>query len=169
MKKSAEYWITQLHLQPHVEGGYFRETYRAEEGISKGHLPPRYTSDRPFSTAIYFLLKSGEISKFHRLRSDEMWHYYDGSPMTLHVIDLEGALKQLAVGSSPERGEQFQAVVRAGWWLGAEVAEPDSYSLAGCTVAPGFDFEDFELGMRDELLNTYPAQKEIILKLTSET
>ena len=89
--------------------------------------------------------------------------------MTLHVIDLEGALKQLAVGPSPERGEQFQAVVRAGWWLGAEVAEPDSYSLAGCTVAPGFDFEDFELGMQDELLNTYPAHREIILNLTSET
>ena len=89
--------------------------------------------------------------------------------MTLHVIDLEGALKQLTVGPSVERGEQFQAVVRAGWWLGAEVAEPDSYSLAGCTVAPGFDFEDFELGGRSELLAAFPAHREIIIKLTSET
>lgn len=169
MKKSAEYWIEKLQLQPHVEGGYFRETYRAEEGIRKEHLPPRYGSERPFSTAIYFLLKGGEVSKFHRLRSDEMWHYYDGSPLTLHVIDLEGLLQRLSLGPSADRGERFQAVVRAGWWLGAEVPDPDSYCLAGCTVAPGFDFEDFELGMRDELLNTYPAHREIILKLTSET
>jgi predicted cupin superfamily sugar epimerase len=169
MKKSAEYWIKQLHLQPHVEGGYFRETYRAEEGINKGYLPPRYGSARPFSTAIYFLLMSGEVSRFHRLRSDEMWHYYDGSPLTLHVIDLEGALNQLRLGPAPEHGEQFQAVVRAGWWLGAEVAEPDSYSLAGCTVAPGFDFEDFELGGRSELLAAFPAHMEIIIKLTSDT
>ncbi len=136
MNKSAEYWIRQLHLQPHVEGGYFRETYRAEEGINKEHLPPRYASARPFSTAIYFLLKSGEVSKFHRLRSDEMWHYYDGSPLTLHVIDLEGALRRLSLGPSAERGEHFQAVVRAGWWLGAEVADPDSYCLAAARSHP---------------------------------
>jgi predicted cupin superfamily sugar epimerase len=169
LKKSAEYWIKELQLQPHVEGGYFRETYRAEEGIRKEHLPPRYGSDRPFSTAIYFLLKSSQVSKCHKLRSDEMWHYYDGSPMTLHIIDLKGALKQLNLGPSAGRGEHFQAVVRAGWWLGAEVAEPESYCLAGCTVAPGFDFEDFELGRRDPLLTAYPAHREIILKLTSET
>jgi hypothetical protein len=169
MKRSAEYWIEELQLQPHVEGGYFRETYRAEEGIRKEHLPPRYGSNRPFSTAIYFLLKSGEVSKFHRLRSDEIWHHYDGSPLTLHVIDLEGLLQRLSLGPSADRGERFQAVVRAGWWLGAEVADPDSYCLAGCTVAPGFDFKDFELGRREELLTAYPAYREIILKLTSET
>ena len=169
MKRSAEYWIEELQLQPHVEGGYFRETYRAEEGIRKEHLPPRYGSNRPFSTAIYFLLKSGEVSKFHRLRSDEIWHHYDGSPLTLHVIDLEGLLQTLSLGPSGDRGERFQAVVRAGWWLGAEVADPDSYCLAGCTVAPGFDFKDFELGRREELLTAYPAYREIILKLTSET
>jgi len=90
VKKSAEYWIKELHLQPHVEGGYFRETYRAEEGIRKEHLPPRYGSQRPFSTAIYFLLKGHEVSRFHRLRSDEIWHYYDGSSMALHIIDLGG-------------------------------------------------------------------------------
>jgi len=169
MKRSAEYWIEELQLQPHVEGGYFRETYRAEEGIRKEHLPPRYGSNRPFSTAIYFLLKSGEVSKFHRLRSDEIWHHYDGSPLILHVIDLEGLLQRLSLGPSADRGERFQAVVRAGWWLGAEVADPDSYCLAGCTVAPGFDFKDFELGRREELLTAYPAYREIILKLTSET
>ena len=168
MKRSAEYWIKKLHLQPHVEGGHFKETYRAEERIRKEHLPPRYRSDRPFSTAIYFLLKDHEVSRFHRLRSDEIWHYYDGSPMTLHVIDLEGAFKRLNLGPCVESGERFQAVVRAGWWLGAEVSEPDSYCLAGCTVAPGFDFEDFELGRRDQLLIEYPAYQEIILKLTSE-
>jgi len=169
MKRSAEYWIEELQLQPHVEGGYFRETYRAEEGIRKEHLPPRYGSNRPFSTAIYFLLKSGEVSKFHRLRSDEIWHHYYGSPLILHVIDLEGLLQRLSLGPSADRGERFQAVVRAGWWLGAEVADPDSYCLAGCTVAPGFDFKDFELGRREELLTAYPAYREIILKLTSET
>ena len=89
--------------------------------------------------------------------------------MTLHVIDVEGRLKRRQVGPSSKRGEPFQALVRAGWWLGAEVAEPDSYCLAGCTVAPGFDFEDFELGKRDPLLTAYPAHREIILKLTSET
>lgn len=98
-----------------------------------------------------------------------MWHYYDGSPLTLHVIDLEGLLRRLSLGPSADCGERFQAVVRAGWWLGAEVADPDSYCLAACTVAPGFDFEDFELGKREELLTAYPAYREIILKLTSET
>ena len=107
MKNTAEYWIEKLHLQPHVEGGYFKETYRAEERVRKEHLPPRYRSDRPFSTAIYFLLKGHEVSKFHRLRSDEIWHYYDGSPMTLHVITLEKKLRKLALGPGVEGGESF--------------------------------------------------------------
>lgn len=159
--KSAAYWIEKLQLQPHPEGGYYRETYRAEEKIGKECLPLRYHSDRTFSTAIYFLLETGDVSRFHRLRSDEIWHYYDGSSMTLYIIDRTGESRQVNVGP-----ENFQAVIKAGWWFGAEVNEPDSYCLVGCTVAPGFDFEDLDLAKRDELLSEFPAHREIICKLT---
>jgi uncharacterized protein len=157
----AEYWIEKLQLQPHVEGGYFRETYRSEEKMLKGHLPARYPSERPLSTAIYFLLRGSETSRFHRLRSDEIWHYYKGSPLLLHVIDGKGGLNRFELGVP-----NFQAVIEAGCWFGAEVSEPDSYSLIGCTLAPGFEFEDLELGRRDRLLASYPAHQEVIKRLT---
>jgi uncharacterized protein len=187
MKRDADYWIERLQLRPHPEGGYFRETYRADGKIKGEDLVPPYPSDRAFSTAIYFLLKGHEVSKFHRLRSDEVWHYYYGSSLALYVIDPEGRLKKHILGPDAEKGETFQVIVRSGLWFGAKVSpersfpsvpseaglsavervnDADSYTLIGCTLAPGFDFEDFELARREVLLSTYPTHRDVIVKLT---
>ena len=166
MKKDADYWIRNLHLKPHPEGGYYCETYRSRERVSREHLPSRYVYDRAFSTAIYFLLKGDQVSKFHRLRSDEIWHYYQGSSLTVYIVSADGTLKARKLGPGVEGEENFQMTIQAGCWFGAEVDEKDSYSLIGCTVAPGFEFEDFELGKREELMSDYPRYREIIAKLT---
>ena len=164
--RDAAYWIDRLALAPHPEGGYFRETYRAAESVPPGALPARYGGARAFSSAIYFLLPTGECSALHRIRSDELWHYYVGDPLTLVTIDDAGLLTTLVLGPEVERGERFQVAVPAGVWFGAEVADRSpsggptdvagginrAFTLVGCTVAPGFDFADFELGTRKELV-----------------
>jgi len=166
MTQNAAYWIQKLQLSEHPEGGYFKETYRSDEFIDGGHLPERFTGARSLSTAIYFLLEGTQFSAFHRIKSDELWHFYTGSSLTLYVIDPKGSLSQIKLGSDFENGEVFQAVVKAGCWFGAVVNDPTSYSLVGCTVAPGFDFRDFELGERQKLLAWYPEHKVAIEKLT---
>lgn len=161
----AQYWIDRLGLERHPEGGYFRETYRAEEIISRSCLPGRYSGDRSFSTAIYFLLTGDDVSRLHRIKSDEIWHFYSGSSLNIHIIDGEGISFTITLGNNIERGECFQTVVRAGCWFGATVTEWSSYSLVGCTVSPGFDFNDFELGQKDVLMKKYPQHGYIIDRL----
>jgi uncharacterized protein len=146
MAKSAQYWIDKLNLIAHPEGGYYRETYHSELSIAREALPPQFTGARPVSTAIYFLLEGENFSAFHRLRSDELWHFYAGSPIAVHVIDPDGAYSEIQLGSDPEAGEVLQAAVKAGRWFASRVRDPRSFALAGCTVAPGFDFADFKLG-----------------------
>lgn len=164
--KNARYWIDRLALVRHPEGGYYRETYRSKESIAREHLPERFGGDRAFSTAIYFLLPTGEFSAFHRIKHDEAWHFYEGSVLTLHVIDPKGEYSTMTLGRDVERGEALQAVVAAGCLFGASVDDPDSYALVGCTAAPGFDFDDFEMPGREELLERYPQHTGIIEKLT---
>jgi len=166
MNHDARYWIEKLGLERHPEGGYFRETYRSEEAIPPRGLPERFAGPRSVATAIYFLLGDGDFSALHRIASDELWHFYGGAPLTLHVIEPQGDYAQIKLGADPEKGQAFQAVVSAGCWFGATLDEPQSYALVGCTVAPGFDFADFEMGRREELLLRYPLQRDIILKLT---
>jgi predicted cupin superfamily sugar epimerase len=166
MHNSAQYWIEKLKLSKHPEGGYFREVYRSDEFISKKHLPGRYSSFRSFSTSIYFLLKSDEFSAFHRLKSDEIWHFYDGSPLLLYVIDPKGKLTTIKTGPNPGNNEMLQVVIPKGFWFAAEVSVKDSFSLIGCTVSPGFDFEDFELAGREKLTAKFPQHKELIERLT---
>src|SRR5262249_53034287 len=163
---SANGWIDRLQLRRHPEGGWFRETYRSEEVIAAGALPPRFGGDRAFSTAIYFLLDGQDYSALHRIKSDEIWHYYDGAALTLHVIDHGGVYSRLALGRDFAAGEVPQAVVRAGCLFGATVSDPRSYALVGCTVAPGFDFADFEMAGRTDLCRLYPEHREIIERLT---
>jgi predicted cupin superfamily sugar epimerase len=165
---NASDWITALELVPHPEGGFYRETYRASETIALAALPDRFAGERAFSTAIYFLLRSIEVSALHRIRQDEVWHFYDGSTLTIHVIDPEGGYSAIRLGRRVDLGESLQAVVYAGCWFGASVEVPDAYALVGCTVAPGFDFADFELADRDKLLGAYPQQELVIRKLTRE-
>ncbi len=164
--RSANFWIKKLHLIEHPEGGYYREIYRAAESIPKRALPSRYARSRAFSTSIFFLLKSGQVSHFHLLKSDEVWHFYDGRPLLFHVFEKTGKYRRFRLGRNPEAGETLQAVLRRGAWFGAEVLHPRSFALSGCTVAPGFDFADFEFGQREELLALFPRNRALIEKLS---
>ncbi|MFC0185347.1 hypothetical protein SAMN04515674_103124 [Pseudarcicella hirudinis] len=164
--KKPQFWIGKYEMQKHPEGGYFAETYRSKEKIAKSGLPERFKGDRSFSTGIYFLLESHHISAFHKIESDEMWHFYTGSPLDIYVISPEGVLDVIKLGENFENNEVFQAVVPAGSWFGSKPAVKDSYSLVGCTVAPGFDFDDFEMKSRKELIAMFPQHAEIIEILT---
>jgi predicted cupin superfamily sugar epimerase len=159
-------WISRLDLQPHPEGGYFKEIYRAEGVISQPNLPMRYNGGRSYSTAIYYLLESNDFSSMHRLNSDEQWFHIDGSALTIHSISPDGTYTQHHIGKHLDNGELPYAVVPRGCWFGGTVEENNSFSLVGCIVAPGFDFDDFELAKRNELLKQYPLHKNLIEKLT---
>jgi uncharacterized protein len=150
-------------MQPHPEGGFFAETYRSPETILPDALPARFGGARAFSTAIYFLLESHNRSALHRIQSDEVWHFYAGGPLEVFVIDPDsGALSIVRLGNRPDRGEVFQAVVRAGCWFGSKPMAGSDFSLVGCTVAPGFDFADFELADRAEMLRQFPQHEAVI-------
>jgi predicted cupin superfamily sugar epimerase len=164
----AEKWIEVLQLRPHPEGGFFRETYRSAETISCEHLPPRFSGDRVFSTAIYFLLQGNDFSALHRIQQDEVWHFYDGGPLTVVSIAPNGALCSVNLGRNIAAGEVLQAVVPAGHVFGARPSDPRSFSLVGCTVAPGFDFADFEILTREELLERFPQHAAVITELRRE-
>ena len=166
--QNAKYWIENLQLEPHPEGGYFRQTYRSEMVIARGALPAGFGGARAASTAIYFLLERENFSAFHRLRSDEVWHFYAGEPLALHVIDPEGEYSRIFLGGDLEAGAVLQAVVDAGCWFASHVAEWNSFALVGCTVAPGFDFEDIEMGKNQELVARYPQHRALIERLTRE-
>lgn len=159
----AAYWIEKYQMQPHPEGGYFVETYRAAEQIPHAALPNRFGGSRAFSTAIYFLLEGHHFSALHRIQADEVWHFYAGDPLEVFVIYPEsGALDIIRLGPDPEADEVFQAVVPAGAWFGSRPVAGAVYSLVGCTVAPGFDFADFELAEREKLLAAFPHHKLVI-------
>jgi hypothetical protein len=162
----AAFWIERLDLRPHPEGGYYRETYRAAESVAADGLPARFSGPRAFSTAVYFLITRDAFSAFHRIRSDELWHFYAGGAVTLATIGPDGALATASLGRDPLRGETPQVVIPAGTWFAAEVAERADFALVGCTVAPGFDFADFELGARADLIQAYPQHRGVIERLT---
>lgn len=164
--KPAGFWIQHLNLLPHPEGGYYREVYRSEHPLQPYALPAGIDTIRSLATSIYFLLEGTQVSKLHRIKSDETWHFYAGGSLTVFVIDEAGKVEEIRLGGEPEKGEVFQATVPAGSWFGAAVNQPQSYSLVGCTVAPGFDFRDFEMGNRKSLLKLYPKHRALIEKLT---
>lgn len=157
--------IETLQLSPHPEGGYFRETYRSVGVIEKEGLSDSYTGARNFSTGIYFLLTSDTFSAFHKIHQDEMWHFYDGGCIRLHMITPDGMHSEIRIGRDLENGELPQFVVPGGYWFAAEVAY-GSFALAGCTVAPGFDFADFTMPSRSELMDQFPQHETIIQRLT---
>jgi len=163
--KPAAYWIEHLGLKAHPEGGFYEETYRSNEIIPANALPTRFTGSRNFSTAIYFLLRSHDRSMFHRIKSDELWHYHAGTSLSIYVLTTDKLIIH-TLGAEIEKGHSLQVVIPANCWFGATVNESNSYTLAGCTVAPGFDFQDFELGERSLLLKEFPQHREIIEMLT---
>lgn len=166
MNRNADYWISQLDLREHPEGGYYREIYRSGETVGARALPERFSGPRAFSTAIYFLLRGRDFSALHRIQSDEIWHFYTGSPITIHTIDQSGVYDRILLGDNPENDESLTAVVNAGCWYGATLNEPHSFALMGGTVAPGFEFEDFELADPLALIRSFPVHRSVIERLT---
>lgn len=163
--QSAAFWIEKLQLKAHPEGGFYSETYRSQERIGKGALPDRYTKEHVFGTAIYFLLNSDDISAFHRIKSDEMWFFHTGAPVMVYFLTTDGVVEHM-IGDNVLDGHSFQLLVPANTWFAARVIAPNSYTLVSCTVSPGFDFEDFELAKRHDLLQLYPGHKSLITELT---
>ena len=161
LNKIAENWIRKLRLEKHPEGGYYIETYR-----STNSLEFRVDEPRVLFTEIYFMLVGCQFSSFHVMKSDEIWHFYSGSSITLHIISYQGEFNEITLGKDVYNGNVFQAVVRAGSWFAASVDDIDSYSLVGCTAVPGFDFRDWKLGDRKTLLELYPQHKLTIEKYT---
>lgn len=154
--------IARLHLQPHPEGGYFRETYRADQRVTRDGS----NETRAASTAIYFLLCDGAHSAWHRIRSDEVWHFYAGDSVDVHVLHASGALTTHRLGNALVHADTaFQAVVKAGDWFAAECRDASGAALVGCTVAPGFEFGEFELAAPGELQARYPEHQELIARL----
>jgi uncharacterized protein len=166
--KNAQYWIDRLSLSPHPEGGYYRVTYQSTLTIVQNALPSAFHGNRSASTAIYFLLAQKDFSAFHRIASDELWHFYAGSALVVYVIDPEGNYSELHLGDVFEAGEVFQAVVKAGCWFASRLKNPAGFALVGCTVAPGFDFADFEMAKRSELAATYPKHRKLIEEMTRQ-
>ena len=155
-------------LEPHPEGGYFSESYRSAGTIPAGVLGGAFGGARNFSTAIYFLLPEGSNSNLHRIKSDEVWHFYLGGPLTIAQIFPDGRLEMVTLGGRDVKaGQKFQHVVPAGCWFGAYPEAGGGFSFVGCTVAPGFDFADFDLADRKELLTQFPNCAAIIKKLTA--
>jgi len=163
----AKRLIELLKLKPlPFEGGYYSETYRSEEIIEAGHLPERYNSDKHISTAIYYLLTPDTVSKLHRLKSDEIFHFYLGDPVTMLLLYPDGRSEIVTLGPDIENGQQVQQVVPRGVWQGAMLYEGGRFALLSTTVAPGFDISDFEPAERGELLKKYSAHGKMIHLLT---
>ncbi|MCF2445853.1 cupin domain-containing protein [Dyadobacter sp. CY345] len=165
--KKASYWVEKYNLAPHPEGGFFAETYRSFENIPQTALPAGFTGDRSFSTGIYFLLEKNNFSAFHKIKSDEMWHFYQGEALEIFVIyPVSGKLDIIRLGDDPDKDETFQAVVPANTWFASRPASGSKYALVGCTVAPGFNFEDFEMAEREKLRASFPQHEKLIEELT---
>lgn len=158
--------VDKFKLEPHPEGGFFRETYRSLETIPAEGLPDRFGAVRSISTAIYFLIPRDAKSHLHRIKSDEVWHFYGGGPLLISQIFEDGRTEEVTLGPDYLNGQLVQYVVPAGCWFGSRPAEDSEFSFVGCTVAPGFDFRDFEMARRGDLLGQFPKAEKIILALT---
>jgi len=155
MQNQIQQLIKKFNLLPHPEGGWYTETYRSEENIG----------DRSLLTSIYFLLTSDNVSRFHRIKSDELWYFHQGSAVTVHTLNENGHTAH-QLGNDIENGEQPYLLVKANTIFGSSLDAPESYAFVSCAVAPGFDFRDFELFTKEELLKNYPEYELIIERLT---
>ena len=155
-------YVDNLNLIPHPEGGFYKETYRGNDTVELAS----FEGPRNVCTGIYYLLEHGHFSAFHRIKSDEMWHFYDGTDLSVYVIYPDALLRVIRLGRNIKEGEVLQAVVPAGCWFASRVEQKEGFALAGCTVAPGFDFQDFEMAERKALVKEYPQHKTLITQLT---
>ncbi|RYY48037.1 MAG: cupin domain-containing protein [Chitinophagaceae bacterium] len=152
---SSQYFIDQLGLEPHVEGGYYKEMYRS----------PIRTGDRSLSTTIYFLLEKEQLSRFHQLTADEIWFFHYGSAIIIYSIDEAGTLTTQKLGMDMEAGEQPSLLIPAGTIFASEMADKNSFALMSCMVSPGFEFNDFKLFSKKELAAMFPAHLVMIDRL----
>jgi len=159
-KMNASDWIEQLALLPHPEGGYYKETYRCAEEL----VVPGVEGKRNISTAIYFLLEGSHRSHFHRIQSDELWFFHEGTALEIFIL-REEKIEVMVLGKNIAQGETLQAIIPAGVWFGTRVQHQKDFALVSCTVAPGFDFRDFELGKKNELALEFPQHVSIIEEL----
>lgn len=157
VRKLVEFY----EMESHPEGGWYKETFRSQESITIENI-----GTRNLMTSIYFLLESHQTSNFHRIKSDELWFYHSGSALTVHCILPNGEYKKIHIGPDFEKGQTYQALVPKGTIFGSTVDLRDSYSMVGCTVSPGFDFNDFELFNTSDLLKEFPQHQPIITQLT---
>lgn len=157
--QTAAYWINRLQLQPHPEGGFYKEVFRSEMEVNR---PPSLIPKKA-CTSIYYLLENSDYSGFHRIASDELWYFHKGDPLNIHVITPGGAYNVIELSDS-ETGN-LSAVVTAGSWFGASIPSGNGFTLVSCAVAPGFEFADFEMAEKISLLSMFPQHEAIINKL----
>jgi predicted cupin superfamily sugar epimerase len=163
------------------EGGYYRESYRSDKCVQTNGFGDESPMDivyslptpenqlpniRPVLTLIYYLLDGNQFSAFHKVKYDEIWHFYKGSPINLYILTDSKNLLRVQLGNDLRKNEQIHYVIKGNTWFGADLKDKSSYSLIGCSVSPGFDFRDFELGYRNRLKKTYPQHEHIINRLT---
>lgn len=160
--QSAAYYIQTLNLLPHPEGGYYRETFRSAQQVNR-----LASSDvKQACTSIYYLLEDADFSGFHRIASDEIWYFHKGVPLLIHVIDADGNLISHEI-SDLDTGS-FSVVVKAGLWFAAEIKTGKNFTLVSCAVAPGFDFNEFEMAKREEMILRYPQHKNLLMRMCRE-
>ncbi|MGB1241384.1 MAG: cupin domain-containing protein [Chitinophagales bacterium] len=163
MNLQAQKYIQNLQLEAHPEGGYYRRSYQSNIILPSTSLPNRFKNSRLAASAVYFLLTTDSFSAFHRLQADELWHFYAGTSVVLYLIHPDGRLETIEVGNPLiNPNASFQALIPAQTWFAAAVTATDSYALVGCTLAPAFDFEDFELAEKMGLAKEYPQHAELI-------
>jgi len=158
--------IDHLNLSRHPEGGWYREVYRSDEILPAGSLPERYNEPHSINTSIYFLLENGDFSAFHRIRSDETWHFYLGSPVIIYILSPDGKYREVILGNNLIDNQELQYTILRDSWFAAKVHNAGSFALVGCTVSPGFEFSDFELAERQQLICLFPKYEELISSLT---
>lgn len=164
MNHEAETIVKSLNLKKHPEGGYFSEVYRSLETL-ENDLHCRFKGKHSLYTSIYFLLSENDFSAFHVLKSDEIWHFYSGTTLLIHIINPDGSLETVSLGNNFEADENFQYLIKAGHYFAAEVLDKTSFALVGCTVSPGFEFSDFELCKKEALIEKFPHHKDLIERL----
>ncbi len=158
--------IDRLKLTSHPEGGWYREVYRSDEVLPADSLPARYEEPHCINTSIYFLLESNDFSAFHRIKSDETWHFYLGSPVAIYILSPDGKYREVILGNNLIDNQELQYTILRDSWFAAKVQTTGSFALVGCTVSPGFEFSDFELAERQQLICLFPKYEELISSLT---
>ncbi len=155
----ASYYIKHLNLQPHPEGGYYKEVFRSEQEV----LRAGSEAIKQACTSIYYLLEGEDFSGFHRIASDELWYFHKGAPLLIHVIDAHGGYTQIEL--SDELSGSLSAVVKAGLWFASEIPSKEGFALVSCAVAPGFEFSEFEMEDKDAMVDLYPQHGELLNRL----